>query len=418
MSADQDALPVAKPAPDLGRGIGTHTGKLLNARAQDAAVRAQLAAYPADLVSSGTVKIEKLNWGMPFNGALMGRATAEIDAGRIPAEPMLPPPSGNGKQVIVPLENWRDDGYVCVGPLISAGLTHEMWRRLEKSPATRSLSIQPNPAARVNHGEQMLAQYGRVRLLRRGLIELGAPGQVDGPCVEFSGRVTGANIGAGMIARAFPALTAIGGLVHTAERATGLDLEFAIGYSGGIDWRRPGYVTRRLKNGGLTNAIWMDELTATARFTLLLRARDPADNIDTGALVDHLYSLTRLAGGSIFEHDVAFLERGADAPDANFIVDDSAALHRLLGGDSDALAAAILAIAEPQTGKLPRTLNPVGWGLLGSAVKGNSRQGYPFFWAESLHGLVTQEQLSPRAWWRRVPADGFVRWMGAENAAV
>ncbi|OJW82869.1 MAG: hypothetical protein BGO66_03010 [Alicycliphilus sp. 69-12] len=415
--------------------IGTHAPKLLNPRIKQQALRAWLPAdVPAALVCSRNIKMRRELWALPSNAADMGAERKLIAERRLPTEPEIPSVTDDGvKQVLLPTGPVGSDSYVCAAPVYSCGLVHELYQRLkERNLPFVSWTIQPTPAALSNHGEALLMQAGRLRMLRRGvhnrlpvpsipcdgIFEQTLPvAEFFGGVVQLSGNAQQMNIGSGGIATGMPAITAIGGAVHAIERECGIDVDFAIGYEF-IEWgeraRKAVEMRRGAAHKASTPGYIADEIQGSGRFVLLLRPRDPGADVER--LADAACTLRRLAGGAVFDERVDVLLPGDAPSSATWIADAS----RVMDG-ADALDAALDLYGhggewvdggwrQPDT---TYTLNMSGYAYLSDpAPAAWARQAYPACWVEPVFSCVSQS-LRP-SWWRRQSAAWGVSWLGAQ----
>ncbi|RQR79129.1 hypothetical protein DIE11_17145 [Burkholderia sp. Bp9012] len=372
-------------------------------------------------------------WACPTNAADM-RMFREIAASSDFSTPQLPPIIDPGlKQILVPQQDWATDGYVSVSPVASAGLAHEVFARLpeRKLPSHRWM-IQSIPAAVANHGETLLVQDGAVRLIRRGVSKILMHSELQGnaPAVVLRGRVERMNVAGGMLSVGLPAITAIGGLVHSIERRVGSALEFAIGLNDSrwVAGARhtvtrgatvvPVALQGRIRAGQAYGTVvpkygyQRDEIQANGHFLLLVRG-GPSD-----AIGEELKRITRFAGGSVFDSVVDIIQPGARIEPASFIVDASQELRRRPAG-TDALDAALSAYGRDGSWidrnwfqhRNGYSLSMSGYAWLEPPQnRKNSRDNYPHVWAEPVFSLVTQGRLSEMAWWRLRFGAAGVRW--------
>ncbi|MFD2407426.1 hypothetical protein ACFSVK_19465 [Azorhizophilus paspali] len=243
------------------------------------------------------------------------------------------------------------------------------------------------------------------------------------------------NVSGGMLSIGWPAITAIGGLVHAIERKTGEDLEFAFALedvrriasslhtvSRGSNTLPPRGQGGRVRSGQVygfvtpTPGYKRDEIQANGHFSLFLRG---ARDID--AVARELGAVTRLAGGSVFDASVTVVRPGAVFAAQAFLIDASSELQRR-APEIDALDAALAAYGrdgswtdgqwfQPRNGY---TINATGYAWLEEPQRReNVRGNYPHVWSESAFSLVTQGGLTSAAWWRRHAGPYGIRWRGA-----
>ncbi len=411
--------------------IATHAPKMFNARLQSSAVAAKIEGQaPASMICSQTTDMRREMWAAPKNAADMKRWRGVI--AQLPddfaLEPCLPDITDpHLKQLLVPID-WHNDRYVSVTPVSSMGVLHELYLRLrEQNLPYRKWVVQPTPAAMANHGEALLVQSGVVRMLRRGPAKI-AQGNWRGHFVQLTARCEGMNISSGMVAVGFPAITAIGGFVHSLERQIGQDIEFAFGIKSS-DWisgvakianNKAANVTSsgRLKGGKVTPVpgYSTEEIAANCEIVLLLKI-----NIEPDALVDVLVKSHRLAGGRLFDVEVSVVADGAP-PDASYLLDASADIVRKQQKDGvDSLQAALDMYAmdgewvgeewhQPRNGY---TLNHTGYAFLEQPVdRAGARGKYPHAWVEPTFSLITQGSMTESGWWSRFSSKAGVFWRG------
>lgn len=365
--------------------------------------------------------MERVLWALPRNAADMARERqeAETSADFESSIPDIEDP--RVKQVLLPGNAWRDGEYLAVSMVPSCGVLHEMWRRVfnRKLPHKKWM-VQPMAVALPNHGEMLMRQGGAVALLRRGLADI-RKGQWRGDFVCLRARVEHVNISGGMLAVGWPSLTAVGGFVHTLERETGLDLEFALGLNR-TDWidgvpKFP--VDRRIgRQVSVKPGYSTEEITGTLDLVLLLREREGGYD---RALTSAVRRMIRFAGGSMFDIRVS-THRDKKPVNAAYLIDATADVARLRKSeDCDALDAALMMYGldgewreegwfQPRNGY---TLNQSGYAQLEHPTqRRHARDNCPHVWAEPVFSLVTQGAVSDAAWWRREKMEGGWLWKG------
>lgn len=418
--------------------IGTHAPKLLNPKVKQQALRARLdAGVPRRLICSRNVAMRREMWALPLNAAEMSVEREVIGTGLFSTDEILPSVTDGGvKQVLVPTGQVGTGEYACLAPVNSCGLLHEMWHRIrEKNLPSWRWVVQPTPAAMANHGEQLLLQSGSLRLLRRGvwtLRDMKRPIKFSEDVVQLTGYVERMNIGSGALATGFPAMTAIGGMVHAIERECGIALDFAVGY-GNVEFGISAKKIVEMRRGSIaaskagTPGMLSDELTGDGRIVLLLK---PAQSgADIQRVADAACTVRRVAGGALRDDRVDVLRSPGFA---NWISDAGhrAAWHlhgmsTELGRRADILDAALGMYglsgewvdgkwAQPRVGF---TLNMTGYGYLGvpSPEAAWARQNYPAGWAEPLFSVVTQTRLP--SWWSRSSKPWGVVWAASPRKA-
>lgn len=412
--------------------IATHTPKLFNARIKSSAIAARIQdQVPAGIICSQSTEMRKELWASPASAAEMKKWREAImtlpDNFVIEASlPNITDPQL--KQLLVPVE-WRNDRYVSVTPVASMGFIHELYHRLnEQKLPFRKWVIQPTPAAIANHGEALLMQSGAVRMLRRGPAKI-TQGNWQGDFVQLTARCEGMNISSGMIAVGFPAITAIGGFIHSIERKIGEDIEFAFGMKS-ADWVSgvPKITTNKTSYGSSTGRVKggkvapvpgysTEEIVANCEIVLLLKTK--ADPLE---LRNILVNTHRLAGGRLFDVDVSVISDGLP-PTASYLLDASVDITRKRKKDAvDCLQAALDIYGmdgewsdgewyQPRNGY---TLCQTGYAFLERPVtRMGARGNYPHVWAEPTFSLITQGSMTENCWWSREAGSAGVFWGGS-----
>lgn len=411
--------------------IATHSPKMFNARIKSSAISAKIEGHaPDSMISSQTTHMRREMWAAPANAADMKQwreAVAKLPHDFV-LEPSLPDIADPQlKQLLVPVD-WRNDRYVSVTPVASMGVIHELYQRLyEQNLPFRKWIIQPTPAAMANHGEALLMQSGAVRMLRRGPAKIDQ-GSWRGDFVQLTALCEGMNISSGMVAVGFPAITAIGGFIHSLERKIGHDIEFAFGIKSAnwvsgvpkINVHKTSYGSSsgRVKGGKVTPVpgYSTEEIVANGEIVLLLKTKaDPAE------LRDIVVNTHRLAGGRLFDVDVSVIADGIP-PDASYLLDASSDISRKRKKERvDSLQAALEMYAmdgcwidrkwyQPRNGY---TLNQTGYAFLERPMGRMAARGnYPHAWAESTFSLITQGSMSESCWWSKTSNEGGIFWKG------
>jgi hypothetical protein len=330
------------------------------------------------------------------------------------------------KQILLP----HNSSYVSVTPVASMGLSYELFERIrEMNIPYKKWVVQPNASSIANHGEALLLQHGTVRLLRKGPAQI-TQGKWRGDFIQLTARCEGMNISSGMLAVGFPAMTAIGGFIHSLERKLGEDIEFAFGIKH-ADWKlappkittyRTSYGTSlgRVKGSKVTAVpgYATDEILSNCEIVILLRVK-----AGQAALLDLLEKAHRVAGGILFDMNVSAVTDGSP-PEASYLLDASKDIDRLTGeSDIDNLQAALKMYAgdgkwadkEWLHSRNGYTLNQTGYALLETPKSRNgSRGGYVHAWAEPTFSLITQGSMSDNCWWSRVSETSGVFWKRSE----
>lgn len=374
--------------------LATHNPKLTNPRAQQKPICSHIIdTLPSYYITSQSVKMQNQFWACPKNAADISKFGDATPASHLPNIQ----DGQNIKQVIIPTQ----DNYLCVTPLDSMGLLHEMYTRLQNDDIQHKRHLLESvTAAWSNHGEMLLKQKGRVYILTRGLAKINHNNESDTVvCVRFSAQSV--NASSGLVSYGHPAITAVGGLVHAIERQCGQSIKFALGLSD-IDHKKA--PRQSFYNKSKRAAVWQlsYELLANMQVVLLLKS----DNL--GALYQHLLErpIHRFAGGSVWEYQVQITDT---PPNLNYIVDRK---EKVKGGDA-LNGALVLYDASPAT----HAINQVGYALLSEPRKQQmARDDYPHAWAEPIYAITNQESFSKSAWWSRKFEDNHIVWSRDKKA--
>ncbi|MDY0071843.1 MAG: hypothetical protein RBR77_04255 [Thauera sp.] len=401
--------------------IATHIPKLINSRLKQPALCVpDVGPVPAGLLYSGSVQMRRKYWAAPSNAAQM-RAAREMVAslmGRLPEYSVPALQDGRAKQILLP-RDWRADDYVAVTPVSHAGVLHEWHCRLnDENLPYMNWMVQPNTAAWSNHSELLLEQRGRLRLLQCPVMP---PAESDwrGDFVQVTFRAESANLSGGYMAAGWPAVSAVGGFVHVLERATGQNIDFAIG----LRSAQMNMGVRKTVNDRGPDPkpdFVVEEVTGHIDVVLLLDGHDL--DVIARTLAAPM-APRRFAGGSVHIFDVAVREN-ARAPAATY-------LHRLAVDEHDVMSAACREIASSGAWEVSRNgrsfkpnrgmvmLTQVGYVLLSQPEQNqHARGGYLHAWGEQVHAIVQQGPMAESAWWRQWSDGEFVGYDGCAPVAV
>ncbi|MDO4700692.1 MAG: type I-F CRISPR-associated protein Csy2 [Moraxella sp.] len=381
--------------------LATHSVKLINAKAQQDAVCSQIIdELDKRYLTSQSIEMTKKYWSCP-------RSSANIKHFKDtqPAEHLPNIQDGRAiKQLLIPTQDWRNDNYISITPLESMGLLHELYLRLKDNDSIKfkRFLLEPNVPAWGNHGELMVEQKGRLYLLQRRLANIVSENDTEEMiCVSFMAQ--GANITSGFVTYGHPAITAIGGLVHTLERAVGDDIKFAIGIRSIIPENQKRYNSynkvKKKTIWGITN-----ELTATLEIRLLLKS----DNLPKLQQCLLETPILRFAGGSIWDYKVF----ATDAPPvANYLIDATCDIQT--DDKRDVLSQALFLHASTPS---IYSLNQAGYALLETPKeRKNSRNSYKHAWAEPIYIMTKQSSFTKKAWWHRHLAENHIIWRGNQG---
>lgn len=436
--------------------IATHSTKLTNAKAKQAALCADIVAtIPKHLVCSQTTSLQKKYYACPLSAAEMKvwrHFSEQVNNGNLPPLSAIAQAIYSGKvmaknyqvipdiqdgravkQILLPQKNWRYDDYICASPLSSMGLLRELWLRVtQKGLRFVDYTLESTPAAYANHGELLLDQAGRAAILLHGIRKQERTrAKTSGVCLSFIAQDM--NIASGFLSKGLPALTAIGGFAHVIERQTNQSIDFAVGFNE-MDWggRKKFSVYKSPAKPAVPNFTY--EATGTAEVHLMLRCED------NEALYHSLKNKmpTRFAGGSIFSEEIMLLENERP-PEASY-------LTRFDGEGGDVFDDVLEYIKWDRKAKLKvptkaknlhrqshskpmsrlpekeyfellnkirkvPTLLECGYAFLETPKKRNkSRNSYPHGWAEPLYLGVHQTGFSKDCYFKRYINDGFIHW--------
>lgn len=412
--------------------IGTHTPKLLNAKLKQGPLRVRLSqAVPKHLICSSTIRMRRELWALPQDAANMRTEKEQLQDGSAPLATATEIPAvkdGNVKQLLLPAGELGQDNYITTTPVFSCGVLHEVYQRIrEKELPSWRWIIQPTPAAIGNHGEMLLAQGGALRLLRRGIRRLPQlPRDIrlrHEPLVQLTAQVQHMNLSGGMLSVGIPAITAIGGMVHSLERQVGYALDFSVGFtsmSWGLGATKTTNYRRDMRYKADQPGFSTEEITGSGPVVLLLRPKE--SGIDLGSLAAAATGLTRFAGGSMFGAEVEVLAREDAIQPAVWIADASRQVQWQMSrmGAQDALQSLLAMYGaggrweddgrwlQPRNGF---SVSATGYGLLSApAPQALARSGYPFAWSESLFAAITQSAFP--SWWACEVQPWGIYWKG------
>ncbi|HDR1103020.1 hypothetical protein [Pasteurella multocida] len=393
--------------------IGTHATKLFSSKVKQSALNADIIAeVPKYYICSHTISMRQKYWALPLSAAEIGiyREMAKFERENKPKKiPDIEDPR-LVKQLLLPYKQ----SYVSVSPVPSCGVLHEISQRsFEKKifPMYRRV-IQPNFAAWSTHGEMLLNQKGRIALLAKSLRNFPKNKKSISEYITIRCKVEKMNVSSGMAAVLFPSITAIGGAVHTIERAVNKKLDFALGFKN-LDFTTSGSLGNALKGKKVIPQLILDEITATADVILLLKLERGASEEEKKEVLQYLQNnpLHRIAGGTTWEYS-ATLETYND--NYTFIVDCSKEVEKELEQSGiDVLDVAFdkyknRGETNEKTGLFEITektsviINHTGYAFLEKPrIRTNARNNYPHAWVEPVFSVVEQETFSRRAFWTR-----------------
>lgn len=374
--------------------IGTHAPKMLNGRLKQAAICANIIAdIPKTYICSSTVNLSRKYWSLPINAPDIGKFKETAAAAQTADRSIPALTAGNMRQIIIP---WKDT-HISISPVPSCGLINEIWKR--PLGTRHHWVIQPTPTARGNHGEPMTVQYGKVKLMMRGVRRTPpAKDQEKTQYIEIAANAQGMSIASGFVSMGWPAITAIGGLVHAIELATGIDnIPFAFGMRD-VSFSFGAKKFARFKNKKPTTGLVTDEVTGSGNVVILLKT-DQFERIS-----EAFKSITRIAGGSIFDLKINARET-AEFPHAAYLFDASEDVQ--LNEKTDALGAAIELYSQERS---KYALSQAGYALLDNPVSSELSRKPLHAWAEPVFCVVKQGAFNKNAWWQRHDLENFVVW--------
>ncbi|MBU2708835.1 hypothetical protein KCM76_22770 [Zooshikella marina] len=406
--------------------IGTHGTKTLNARVKQESIRSNIIGnIPEYYVCSKNLTMRQKLWSLPTNSAFIAKFRDEIETFDAEAAGSHLPDIQDGyvKQLILPLKNWQNGEYILTSPVPSCGVLYEIFCRLKEQKLPFSTwYIQPNFRACSNHGDLMNKQGGAVKLLTRSFME-SKESNWTGSFVHLSADISDMNVSSGMVSVGFPAITAIGGLVHTLERETGFNIDFAIGFSSlrhHLTYKKGGATARKLPSSTPITQVYSDEVVGQGKLHLLLRGEC------LNAIATALAKVQRVAGGVLFHETIQIVKDG-HAPVATYLTD--ACNQKFESNDSnsekDALDNALALYGQNGSWKhctetdavywdqkdYRYTLNHVGYALLETPRdKNNLRCDYKHAWSEPVFGVIRQSKAIEAMFWRRISRSWGVYW--------
>jgi hypothetical protein len=327
------------------------------------------------------------------------------------------------KQLLVPI-NWRNDEYVSVTPVTSMGLSFELFKRLhEANLPFKKWVVQPNVSAMANHGDALLQMFGTIRLLMRSA-KTQEQSEWRGDFVKLEARFEKMNISSGMVAVGFPAITAIGGLVHAIERRTNANIDFAIGFDNlewvsGVSKNTALKTSTGIKEGRVKGRAGIkpvpsystEEIVANGKMVLLLKS-----DYDLDEIANALKTVHRVAGGQLFDTSIS-VEINAKPPSYSYLTDASSDMI----DTGDSLQSALSLYGEHghwengkyryKKGGITFTLNHSGYAFLEQPKqRKNSRNNYPHVWSEAVFSCVKLSSASDDMFWSREVSGELIYW--------
>lgn len=393
--------------------IGTHTVKLVNSKAkQDALCADIIADLPDHFVTSQTTNITKKYYACPKNAADMRtwrEQSALVNGGELEPEHYIPniQDPREIKQLLIPQYKWQLNNYHSVTPVESLGLLREVWLR---SKALKTYvhhhPLEVTPAAFSNHSELLLDQAGHVALLKRGVKVTQYEGDECSNVLQMVFDVQKMNVASGFLAYGHPAITAIGGLVHTLERQTEQAIKFAVGFKSlsfdGL-MRESNYKRGTIKSQ-LTKPMVINELTASGEIVLLFKAADLTK------LASELKRITRVSGGRVFNPKIT--EIWNEPPEIASYLRSAIGEVKIDPSNPDIEDALAHAIFMYQNNRNAYSLNHTGYAYLEEPRhrKYSRDEQYLHAWVEPIYSLVKQGVFSEKCWWSRQNKNGYMAW--------
>lgn len=397
-----------------GAVVGTHSPKIINAQIKQEAICARIVSeLPIHFISSQTVSGREV-WGMPLNAANIKTAKEQAEAAEF-SENLPNFQDGNMKQILLPYFN----SYIAAAPVCSAKVMNKVHNLLSEKP-NKYHNLQPNFAAWANHGEQILEQKGRQRLFMTRTRQAQKTFRLPENVVCLSFRCESMNISGGMLAVGTPAITAIGGMVHSWERDFGAEIRFALGLSWlkWIEYPKKGtnYQRGATKQQKTQTKIISDEICGNGEIKLLIKSEKSglSDFVRTKAR-----ELNRFSGGTVW--DLQVLEN--QEIQAIFLIEQNEKIqsgiekYALISG-ANALQIAVQLYETPETwgynhsSRTTYSINNIGYAFLENPIARNkARNGYLSAWAEPIFSaiaLTDSPEKSP--FWRRVEIENAVWW--------
>ena len=309
----------------------------------------------------------------------------------------IPPLSSLSKQVLIPVSDEFDE-YIAVTPMTSMGFLHELnTRLLDKKISHLKHTLEPNGPAVSNYGEFMLSRGGALRMLKAS-IGLQIESEIDEDVVVFEADVIGMNIASGFVCHGIPAITAIGGMVHSLERETKAAISFAVGITSAAK-KTSAKLGVTHKSGRAILSPVLNECNGNLRITILLKS-DDNDSVMLAA-----NRITRIAGGSIFNTSISIAKKGTRI-NASFINDASS----LLNDEIDKLDAALSIFSNDNIYKF--AISQSGYSYLNEKrFEENARNAeYKHCFAEPLFSFVELSSLSARSYYIRQIDRDYAFW--------
>ena len=160
-----------------------------------------------------------------------------------------------------------------------------------------------------------------------------------------------------------------------------------------------------------------EEQTISAEIVLLIQVKDGWIG---RRVATELEKLTRLAGGSLFDHEVGICINKRLKHPASFLAPVNQEMLDAQLKSEDVLNTAINKYSKGgyrdeqglwQQEDRSYSINGTGYALLEHPKeKKGTRSNYPHAFVESVHSLVQQQPLSENCWWTRKASDTAIYW--------
>lgn len=287
----------------------THSLKILDSRNKQTAIRSKLNNLGHSIFASHLLPIKY--FASPSNAAdiKIARIEAlEANEKKLTIEQIgeyIPSiEDGKIKQVLLPFEN----DYISITPTPNLHVIENLNQYGWAIRSNQKQCIQPIPAAITNHGDPLITNRGYVNLIHNTIPKLKKRVNTcfDSAVIIITARCEGMNVSSSYVSTGLPHLTAIGGFIHSIERALNINLAFGFGikaFDHSSSNKKGHSYFKNLKN--MTKAadtiLITDEINCNAEIAFIF---NQSDQETLEKIKNHVENVNRFAGGSLFDVDV------------------------------------------------------------------------------------------------------------------
>lgn len=289
--------------------VATHSLKVLDSRNKQTAIRTELNDLGNRIFASHLLKTKV--FASPFNAALIRDARAEavqVNEGNIQFEKHIPRiEDGKLKQLLIPFQN----DYLSITPSPNLHVIESLNKYRMAIHSYHKQCLQPVGAAITNHGDPLISFRGYLNLVRNWIPKYHPEKtKFNKPVILIQARCENMNVSSSYVSTGLPQLTAIGGFIHTIERALNIKLPFGFGiqFFKDVGTVKKGVAVGRdsnSKSNAHKNVLFCDEITANTEIAFVLGA---CDSILLQQVKDFSKTMNRFSGGCLFDIRVSMTD--------------------------------------------------------------------------------------------------------------